>query len=96
LPVAGCRLTVRVNGRVSIVDRDELQRQGIDAEVFESDDHTEILQAWRVQVDQAFAHCPRAFRFSRLWDTDIITENAQHKSERYWYQRLTSVMVVPA
>lgn len=93
--IPGCQLTVRVNGRVRIIDRDQLLRDGIAAEVFAPDDHSEALQALHIEVDQAFAHCPRALRFSRLWDTDIIGENAEHKSERYWYQLLTKVMVIP-
>ncbi|MDQ1302626.1 MAG: uncharacterized protein QG595_609 [Pseudomonadota bacterium] len=93
--IPGCQLTVRVNGRVRIVDREQLLREGIAAEVFVEDDHSGALQGLHVEVDQAFAHCPRAFRFARLWDTQIIAGNAEHRSERYWYQLLTKVMVVP-
>jgi predicted pyridoxine 5'-phosphate oxidase superfamily flavin-nucleotide-binding protein len=60
---------------------------GIDGEIFDPDDNAKTLQALCLTVDEVYPHCPRAFRFSRLWDTDFIAANAEDKSERYWYQR---------
>ena len=85
--IPGCGLTVRVNGRAGVVDQGELRQMGIEGEIFDPDDKAETLQALRVQVDEVYPHCPRAFRFSRLWDTDVIAGNARDKSDRYWYQR---------
>ncbi|MGI9292701.1 MAG: pyridoxamine 5'-phosphate oxidase family protein [Pseudomonadales bacterium] len=85
--IPGCDLTVRVNARADVVDGDELQQMGIDGDIFNPDKKADTLQALRLRVDEVYPHCPRAFRFSRLWDTDFITENADDKSERYWYQR---------
>jgi PPOX class probable FMN-dependent enzyme len=90
--IPGCGLTVRVNGRASVIDRDELLRMGIDGEIFDPDDKAETLQALRLQVDEVYPHCPRAFKFSRLWNTDVIARNAKDKSERYWYQRWVKAM----
>ena len=89
--IPGCGLTVRVNGRASVVDRDELLKMGIDAEIFDPDHKARTLQALCLQVDEVYPHCPRAFRFSRLWDTDVIASNTKNKSERYWYQRWAKV-----
>jgi hypothetical protein len=85
--IPGCGLTVRVNGSVRVIGQDELQQMGIDGEIFDPDDNTQTLQALRLTVDEVYPHCPRAFRFSRLWDTDFIAANAEDKSEQYWYQR---------
>jgi PPOX class probable FMN-dependent enzyme len=90
--IPGCGLTVRVKGRVHVVDQDELLRMGIDGEIFDPDDKAETLQALQLQVDEVYPHCPRAFKFSRLWDTDFITKNAKDKSERYWYGRWAKIM----
>ncbi len=89
--IPGCGLTVRVNGRSRVIDQDELLQMGIDGEIFDPDDKAETLQALHLQVDEVYPHCPRAFKFSRLWDTGTITKNAKSKSERYWYQRWTKV-----
>ena len=85
--IPGCGLTVRINGRARVIDRDGLLQLAIDGEVFDPDDNVETLQALELQVDEVYPHCPRAFKFSRLWDTDFIARNAEEKSERYWYKR---------
>jgi hypothetical protein len=90
--IPGCGLTVRVNGRVDVIDRDELLKLQISGEIFDPDDRAETLQALQLRVDEAYPHCPRAFRFSRLWDTDFIAQNASDKAERYWYQRWAKEM----
>ena len=85
--IPGCGLTVRVNGHASVVDQQELQSMGVDGDIFDPDKNAETLQGLRLQVDEVYPHCPRAFKFSRLWDTEVIARNANEKSERYWYQR---------
>jgi len=85
--IPGCGVTVRVNGRITVIERDELRQMGIDGELFEPDDNAEMLQGLRVEIDEAYPHCPRAFKFSRLWDAEFIAANARDRSDQYWYQR---------
>ena len=61
--------------------------EGIEAEVFAPDENTRILQGLRVSVREAYAHCPRAFTFSRLWDTQTIQTARDAKANRYWLDR---------
>ena len=46
-------------------------------------------KAYRRNIDEAYMHCPRALKFSRLWDTGTIAANATDKPEKYWYKRWT-------
>jgi hypothetical protein len=89
--IPGCGVTVRVNGRVSVVDQQALQAMGvageISEEIFDPDEKAATLQALRLEVDEVYPHCPRAFKFSRLWDTEITQSNAEHQSDQYWYQQ---------
>ena len=85
--IPGCGLTVRANGRADVCDYEQLQTLGVNAELFNPDSNAKLLQALRVQIDEVYPHCTRAFKFSRLWDTEIIAANADEKSEKYWYQR---------
>jgi PPOX class probable FMN-dependent enzyme len=93
--IPGCGLTVRVNGRARVIERAELLQMGIDGEIFDPDSKAETLQALHLRVDEVYPHCPRAFRFSRLWDTDIIADNVRDKAERYWYQRWAKLAKSP-
>ena len=51
------------------------------------DDNTRVLQALRLEVDEAYPHCPRAFAFSNLWDEAGIKRNREVSSDRHWYQK---------
>ena len=73
--VPGLGETVRVNGRARVVDREELERLGGSLSVYWSDDNTRQLQGLLVEVEEAYAHCPRSIAFSRLWDGGIIAAN---------------------
>ena len=73
--IPGINDTVRVNGKVSVVDKDDLDRRNIELSLYEYDDNSKHLQGMLVEVIEAFGHCPRAFKFSRLWDVDEITAN---------------------
>jgi hypothetical protein len=33
------------------------------------------LQGLLLDVDESYSHCPRALKFSSLWDVDEITRN---------------------
>jgi predicted pyridoxine 5'-phosphate oxidase superfamily flavin-nucleotide-binding protein len=97
--IPGCGVTVRVNGRVSVIDQEALQSMGVAGEIsegvfkeiaeeiFNPDEKAATLQALRLEVDEVYPHCPRAFKFSRLWDTEITQSNADNQSDQYWYQQ---------
>ncbi|MEZ4330277.1 MAG: pyridoxamine 5'-phosphate oxidase family protein [Myxococcota bacterium] len=85
--IPGCDWTVRVNGRASIVEKSDGRLAGVAAEVFEADENTRILQAMLIEVDEAYAQCPRAFTFSRLWDVERIGEAREADANRYWLGR---------
>ncbi|MBM4299688.1 MAG: pyridoxamine 5'-phosphate oxidase family protein, partial [Deltaproteobacteria bacterium] len=71
--IPGVGNTVRINGRVKIVDRSDMN--GAQLEVFNADKNAEILQGLLIDVEQAYSHCPRALKFSKLWDVEEITKN---------------------
>ena len=72
--IPGQDRTVRVNGTASIVDKDELERQQMKLAVHQPDDNARNQQGLLIEVDEAYGHCPRAFKFSKLWDTDQIEQ----------------------
>ena len=71
--VPGHDNTVRINGRVRVVDRVDLK--DVHLEVFNADDKAEILQGLLIDVEESYSHCPRALKFSKLWDTELIAKN---------------------
>jgi len=74
--IPGMDTTARVNGRVEVVDRAQLQAQGVEPEVLNPDGNSGLIQGILVHVDESYLHCPRSFRFAELWNTEIITKNA--------------------
>jgi len=85
--IPGCDWTVRVNGRARVLDPQDERIDGLTPEVLWQDDNTRVLQALLVEVDEAYAHCPRAFLFSQLWDRDRIAANVDGEANRYWFGR---------
>ena len=85
--IPGCGLTVRVNGRVRVVAAEELRSIRIYAGYFGADEEKDIQQALLMDVEEAYPHCPRAFAFSKLWDTKIIDHNRASRSEKYWFKK---------
>lgn len=75
--IPGSDRTVRVNGSARIVDRNELDRQEIDLSVFQPDENARNLQGLLIEVEEAYGHCPRAYKFSNLWDTEQIARNRE-------------------
>ncbi len=73
--VPGRGETVRVNGTVSVVTKEEIEQLEIELEVSNPDDNSKILQGLLVEVEEAYGHCPRALAFSELWDEERIREN---------------------
>jgi uncharacterized protein len=85
--IPGCDWTVRVNGRTSVVEKNDGRLTGIAPEVFEADENTKILQGLLLEVDEAYAQCPRAFTFSKLWDVEAIGAARSRDANRYWLGR---------
>ena len=85
--IPGCDWTVRVNGRVSLVEAERGKLQGFAPEVFDPDDNTRVLQGMLLEVDEAYAHCPRAFTFSKLWETGQIEATRAKDPNDYWFGR---------
>jgi len=74
--IPGHNNTVRVNGRAKVIDRAELK--DVQVEVFNVDDRAEILQGLLLDVEESYSHCPRALKFSNLWDVDQIAKNVSN------------------
>ena len=77
--IPGVNDTVRVNGTVSIVDKEELERQKIELELYWTDDNSKHLQGIIINVEESYGHCPRAYNFAKLWDTDQIAQNQENR-----------------
>jgi len=71
--IPGHNHTVRVNGRVRVMDRSELAH--VHLEVNNPDEKAEVLQGLLLEVEESYSHCPRALKFSNLWDVDAIVKN---------------------
>ncbi len=71
--IPGHNQTVRINGSVRVVDRTKLADAKL--EVFDPDDKAEVLQGLLLDVEEAYSHCPRALKFSKLWDVEEISRN---------------------
>lgn len=85
--IPGCDWTVRVNGRTSVVEKSDGRLTGVAPEVFEADENTKILQGLLLEVDEAYAQCPRAFTFSKLWAVEAIGVARSQDANRYWLGR---------
>jgi predicted pyridoxine 5'-phosphate oxidase superfamily flavin-nucleotide-binding protein len=72
--IPGHNNTVRINGNVKVVDRDELDN--VQLEVNNADEKAEVLQGLLLDVEESYSHCPRALKFSNLWDIDQISKNS--------------------
>ena len=77
--IPGVNDTVRVNGTVSIVDKEELERQKVELSLHWMDDNSKHLQGIIINVEESYGHCPRAYNFAKLWDTDQIAENQENR-----------------
>ena len=77
--IPGVNDTVRVNGTVTIVDKEELERQKVELSLYWTDDNAKHLQGIIINVEESYGHCPRAYNFAKLWDTDQIAENQTNR-----------------
>jgi predicted pyridoxine 5'-phosphate oxidase superfamily flavin-nucleotide-binding protein len=71
--IPGLNQTVRVNGRVRVIERSELG--DVKLEVQNPDQKAEVLQGLLLDVDESYSHCPRSLKFSDLWNVDEISTN---------------------
>ena len=77
--IPGVNDTVRVNGTATIVDKEALEQQNLALSLYNPDDNAKHLQGIIVEVEEAYGHCPRALKFSQLWDIDTIQANQEHR-----------------
>ncbi len=77
--IPGVNDTVRVNGTVTIVSKEELEQQKVELELYWTDDNSKHLQGVIINVEESYGHCPRAYNFAKLWDTDQIAENLANR-----------------
>ena len=73
--IPGVNDTVRVNGKVAFVNKEELDRQHVELSLYETDDNSKHLQGIIIEVVEAYGHCPRALKFSNLWNVEEIAAN---------------------
>lgn len=73
--IPGINDTVRISGEVSFVDKEELDRQNVELSLYELDDNSKHLQGIIIKIEESYGHCPRALKFSRLWDPQEILAN---------------------
>ena len=73
--IPGLNETLRVNGRARVVSADE----GARPKVQNPDAGALRLQTIRIQVGESYVHCPRAYAFSDLWNSETIE---RHQEER--------------
>lgn len=71
--IPGHNSTVRVNGRVKVIDGAKLN--DVKLEVHDPDEKAEVLQGLLLDVEESYSHCPRALKFSKLWDVAEIAKN---------------------
>ena len=76
--IPGINETVRVNGRVTIVSKEDLENRNVEVALYETDDRSKHLQGMLIEVEEAYTHCPRALNFSHLWDSGEITKNQEN------------------
>ena len=77
--IPGVNDTVRVNGKVTVVDKQELEQQNVALSLYNPDDNARHLQGIIVEVEEAYGHCPRALKFSQLWDVEVIQKNQTNR-----------------
>ena len=72
--IPGIADIVRVNGRVSMVTREELDRHQVEESMYNPDGYRGVQQGIVVEIEESFGHCPRALSYSDFWDPDRIRE----------------------
>jgi PPOX class probable FMN-dependent enzyme len=72
--IPGLAEVVRVNGRVSIVTREELDRHKVESSMQNPDGDRGVQQGIVIEVEESYGHCPRALNYSDFWDVERIQE----------------------
>lgn len=80
--IPGVNDTVRVNGIVTIVEKYELDRRNIELSLYEYDDNSKHIQGMLVEVTESYPHCPRAYKFSNIWNVEAIKANQENRPIR--------------
>ncbi len=80
-------LAFGVLGRARAIDTEHEQLDGAAAEMLWEDENTKVIQGLLVEVSEAYAHCPRAFLFSKLWDVERLRKSIDDNPNRYWFDR---------
>jgi hypothetical protein len=62
-----------VNGKVRVIGNSDLA--DVKLEVHDPDAKAEVLQGLLLDVEESYSHCPRALKFSKLWDVEEISKN---------------------
>ncbi|MDZ7686111.1 MAG: pyridoxamine 5'-phosphate oxidase family protein [Gammaproteobacteria bacterium] len=75
--IPGISVTVRVNGRIRVMEPEEVAGHGVEPEVSNPDNNAGMIQGLELSIDEAYFHCARSMMFSDLWDTDTIDENSR-------------------
>ena len=70
--IPGVTDVVRVNGTVTLAERENLDRWNVERSMANPDGDRGIIQGIIVEVEEAYSHCPRSLNYSRLWDLDRI------------------------
>jgi PPOX class probable FMN-dependent enzyme len=72
--IPGIADIVRVNGRVSMVTREELDRHRVEESMYNPDGYRGVQQGIIVEIEESFGHCPRALSYSDFWNHERIQE----------------------
>ncbi len=74
--IPGMEVTARVNGRVEVLEKEDMVDRGIEVSTFFEDENTILVQGILLHVDEAYFHCPRSMKFANLWDQETIAANS--------------------
>ena len=70
--IPGLNDVVRVNGRVTMVSREELDRHSVEHTMQNPDGDRGVQQGIVVEIEESYGHCPRALSYSDFWSLDEI------------------------
>lgn len=82
--IPGNNEMVRVNGRVEILDKAQLEANQVVLDVFSPDENATILQGLLFTVEESYSHCPRAMAFSNIWSAETIQQNLANPPIERW------------
>lgn len=80
--IPGYSKMARVNGRVKVLEKEDIIQLYKELEVNNPDANTHLIQGLMFTVDEAYTHCPRALNFSKLWDTGQIEDNRKNGNSK--------------